>query len=119
MRIVLQIMSSLFVFAQFFGNGSAFATCNEDNCRSVFVERLFLRESGSIYVDTSGIEANLNCEAIDSRYVELPVNHGNRDSIYSMLLSAQLAEREVWLNLKPGGSTGNRCIVRYAVIDRQ
>ena len=94
--------------------GDALAQCGGNSCANVKVERLYVRNAPEIYVSTTGDESELNCQPIEDRYIELRPSHPHSDKIYSMLLSAKLADHDIWIRVREAPNSG--CSILYTVL---
>ena len=108
-------MKRLFISACLaFACTSALADCNATSCTAIFVDRLYVDDSGLIYIHTSGSEANLTCNAPNNYLAISPTNAGKKDMM-AMLLSSQVSNKKVNIRLKDGVTN---CEVAYIYINR-
>ena len=84
------------------------AGCNTTGCYNVNIDKLFVTNTGTIYVGTSGDESSLTCGALGGTYIILPTGTA-QNQLYSMLLTAQTTKRPV--NIKV--SDGTYCPIAY------
>jgi hypothetical protein len=101
----------------FYFSCSIHAQCIPDHCGGVYVERLYVESSGTIYIGTSGDESKLNCQAVAGVYVTIPPTHKGAQALYSMLLTAQAANKVLSTIQVDDNQPG--CIVQYITLDRQ
>ncbi|KZN56742.1 hypothetical protein N474_11355 [Pseudoalteromonas luteoviolacea CPMOR-2] len=95
----------------------AVGKCIPDHCGSVYIERLYVEASGTIYIGTSGDEKVLNCQAVAGGYATIPAGTPGADLLYSTLLAAQMSNKVITTlqvdDNKPG------CVVQYVTLDKQ
>ena len=91
------------------------ADCSQNACDSVQVDRLYVNASGVIYVGTSGNETGLSCTPVSNVYLTLDPGASNFSTIYSTLLTAQIAEKPVIIRTV---TSSTNCRIQYVVIDR-
>jgi len=105
--IALSALFSNFVFAN---------VCIPDNCAHVYIDKLYVESTGTIYIGTSGDESKLNCHAVSSVYVTIPAGTPGADYLYSTLLAAQTTGKTISViqvdDHKPG------CVIQYVTLDR-
>ncbi len=94
----------------------ASADCSGEICSDVYVDRLYIQESGNIFIATSGVETALTCAATAGVYVTLPSSADGASEIYSALLTAQTANKTV--SVRVDGSIAG-CPIIYITLDRQ
>lgn len=110
-------MKNLFLLFAFFGifASTANAACDTASCNDT-IDRIVLWSGGGISIDTAGTETSItNCVPDANKYINIPTAHPNRDEIYSLLLSAKIAGKVVYLRTKD--TPGSACEVDYALID--
>jgi hypothetical protein len=92
-----------------------YAACDKMSCRDVVIERLYIRSDDAIEVSTTGKETDLNCVPQESIYLRLNRGHVNQSEIYAAMLSAKLANHEIWIRIRenPGGP----CEIAYVVLE--
>ncbi len=109
-------MKKLIALTAFFSNFVLANACIPDHCAEVYIDKLYVESSGTIYIGTSGDESKLNCHAESGVYVTIPAGTPGADFLYSTLLSAQTTGRAVSViqvdDHKPG------CVVQYVTLDR-
>ena len=94
-------------------NTASYAACSGMACSEVKIEELY-PTNGFTYITTDGIEANLtNCVPISSKFIKLLNSHSNADKIYSLLLSAALADREVYIRTNTTTGNTGECTINY------
>lgn len=91
--------------------------CVPDHCADVFIERLYVESSGTIYVGTSGDESKLNCNAVSGVYVTIPASLGGSSALYSTLLTAQTTNKKISVVQVDDHQAG--CIIQYITLDKQ
>jgi len=84
------------------------AACIADGCYNVTVDKVFVTNTGTIYVGTSGDESTLTCGALGNSYIILPTGTA-QNQLFSMLLTAQTTKRLI--NIKV--NTGTYCPIAY------
>ena len=97
-------------------NAPAFADCSANACGTVHVERLYVNAEGLIYVATSGTETSLSCTPVSGKYLTLVTTATNADEVFSTLLAAQLADKQVTIRIVTSSSN---CSIAYITLDRQ
>ncbi|QDO85857.1 hypothetical protein FM037_24600 [Shewanella psychropiezotolerans] len=97
-------------------SSNALATCIERGCYNVYVERLYINASGTVYVGTSGDETLMSCAAVSNIYSTFKTTDAGADMIFSALLAAQMADKKVSVRTDDN-SAG--CTIRYVTIDKQ
>ncbi len=93
------------------------ADCSGNSCNSVYVDLLYVRASGDVSVGTSGTETGLNCTpgGTNGVYLKLYKSDLSSDFIYSTLLAAQMANRQVKIRISEGSSD---CHISYITLAR-
>ena len=84
--------------------------CSPDACVNVTIDDLYVNKNGPIYLRTSGDESQLDCTLHSNVYIVLDSAANNFDAVYSLLLSAQIADRKVAVRIINGS---NPCQVSY------
>ncbi len=95
---------------------NASANCIERGCYNVFVERLYINSSGTVYVATSGDETLMSCSAVSDVYSTFKSTSAGADMIFSTLLAAQMADKKVSVRTADN-SAG--CLIQYVTFDKQ
>lgn len=97
----------------------AHADCAADYCSSVLVEEIYV-ESGlwgdTVWIQTSGTEANLNCTANAGIFLRLSSSMSERRTVFAALLTAQATDRPVYIRVA-GGSQD--CLIGYVRLLKQ
>lgn len=88
----------LFIIFAVFNSAYSFAECASTSCVGVVIENLYIRANGSILVITSGDESQLTCSGTDGTYFTLDTSSTNSNLIYSALLAAQTANKQIQIN---------------------
>ncbi len=113
---MLRILTTFILCCAF--SASAYAACDAGSCIDVKITNLYVSENSWINISTNGVETNLdNCVPVSPTYVRLLTTHPNIDRIYSLLLSALMADKEVQLRLKDTPGNTGACEVTYVTID--
>lgn len=88
--------------------------CTAISCYSK-IERLYVRANGSILVRPmdGGLE-NLNCTPVSGKYLALRTSEQNFKELYSLLLSAALAKRQINIRITDGSTD---CRIGYITVD--
>lgn len=98
---------------------NSFAACSGVGCSDVKIDTLYVSENSYMYIATNGVETNLtNCVPSDPIYIRLLTSHPNFDRIYSILLTAVTADKEVTLRMKDTTGNSGECEVAYVRFDR-
>jgi len=84
------------------------AECTTNGCYGVTVDKIFVTNTGTVYVDTSGDESTLTCGPLGGTYIILPTGVA-QNLMYSMLLAAQTTKRKI--NIKV--DIGTYCPISY------
>lgn len=92
----------------------ASADCASNGCWDVYIEQLYIRNSGKNLIQTSGDETKLNCNADSGKFLELPLS-GNNKEMLSALLAAQMANKKVGLRI----IENSNCEVAYITLNQQ
>ncbi len=94
------------------------ADCNGNICSSVYVDVLYVRATGDVSVATSGTETGLNCTpgGTHGAYLRLHKSDLSSDFVYSALLAAQMANKQVNIRTVEGSSD---CKISYMTVARQ
>ena len=85
------------------------ALCNANGCYNVNIQKILVRNNGSILVETSGDESLLNCTSPANRYISLLSDAGQK-SIYAMLLTKQTSGKTISIRITPASSG---CSIAY------
>lgn len=93
----------------------AFAACEDNSCVGVKITRLFVHDSG-VSIGTSGNESALNCNAGTKGYIKLSKDHGNYNSLYSLLLTSHTTQDLIWV--RTSKDVDGNCTVSYLVSDK-
>lgn len=93
-----------------------FANCGTNSCDTVYVEKLYITAAGTVYIGTSGTETSLACVAESGIYLTLALNTPGADAIYSALLTAQTANKKVFIRVDEAVAG---CKVLYMTLDKQ
>ena len=112
MNILRILIAACFVFASF----DAMAECTTKWCDNVYVERIYVRANGTISIATTGTESLLNCTPYQGVYVTLDQTAENAAEIYSLLLAAQLADKQFKVRIVESSSD---CRISYVTLNRQ
>ena len=102
-------------FGALFLSGTAIGDCRAPSLKNVCdakIERLRVQGDGEVLIHTSGNESILACQLFDS-YIVLRKSHPGFEEVYSLLLAAQLADRQVRVRMYSGTSI---CRVNYVWI---
>lgn len=91
--------------------------CNSDYCGDVYIDKLYVADSGFVYVATSADEKILNCQAESGVYLTLNPDDKGSDRIYSTLLAAQISGRKISTIQVADNSQG--CRIQYITLWRQ
>jgi len=90
-----------------------YAACSGNNYKET-IDVLYLNTDGTVFIDTSGIEADLNnCVPVTGIYISLMPDHLLRDQIYALLLTAH-ANRSL-VEIRTKDTPGASCEVSYVV----
>lgn len=95
---------------------SAIADCTSLSCNNVYVEKLYLTTSGTVYIGTSGNETQLTCNAAGGVYTTLNLSNPGANAIYSTLLTAQTSNKVVEIRIEEN-SIG--CNILYMTLEKQ
>jgi hypothetical protein len=96
------------VLALFCVKGLA-GTCGSNLCTAQ-VKNLYPHENGSIYVEADADMSPLDCTRNQGQFMVLENSNPLRSEIYSMLLAAHMANKEVTMRIANGSSN---CRVVY------
>lgn len=84
-------------------------------CSAVKISNMQVAESdGSVWIETSGAETNLNCTASSNVFLKLDANTSGGRNIYSALLAYKLADKALGFRV---AENSNPCKVLYIVAD--
>ena len=98
---------------------SANADCDGYGCTGK-VTRLFVRaERGVISIATDGDETDLdNCKPKEGVYIQLNPSRSGSDNVYKLLLSAMLADRDVFIRTRNTSDDEGECELQYVTLSR-
>lgn len=91
----------------------AWAACGTKGCAGM-IERIYMPNTDYIYIGTDEDETILNCVAVSGVYMTLNRSHRNFSEIYSAMLAAQHAGKEMYFRISEGSSN---CSISYATSD--
>ncbi len=95
--------------------GLASANCTGNSCRNVKIDRIYVRNTDDIYINTTGDETQLNCRPIQGKYIALRPSHRQFDQVYSLLLSTKLADKDIWIRVVNAPTAD--CALSYVVME--
>jgi len=83
-------------------SSSLYAGCTATACSNVTVDKLYMTDTGTLYVGTSGDENALNCgsAATAGVYVSLKEGDVGKNAMYSLLLTAKTTGKKVTIRIK-------------------
>lgn len=82
---------------------SLYASCTTGSC-SGKVERIYMTANGTMYVKVEGNAGTLNCTAPGGVYMSLKEGDAGKNSMYSLLLTAQTTGKRVTVRIEEGSS---------------
>ena len=82
----------------------SYAACAGTVCGQVDVQRLYITDTGTIYIGTSGVETALNCTAPGDQYLSIRDADVGKNALYSMLLTAQTTKRKIDIGIEAGSA---------------
>ena len=88
---------------------SANAACVATGCNNVKITKLYMTATGTLYVGTDGIEANLACGGVSGKYMSLKEGDVGKNAMYSLLLTAKTTNTPVSIRV----SSDAECKVIY------
>ena len=115
MSMSSKLMIAMILAIGFTASASAYAACSVDTCKDVKIEKLYVLREPAVYITTTGDESRLNCQLIDGRFIKLRSDHRNNEKIYSMLLSAKLADQDI--RIRVFKSHDVECNIDYTILE--
>ncbi len=94
------LLFSLLVFGQAV---AATGSCDADRCQAS-VKTLYPHENGNVYVEVDANMNALDCTLNQGKYIVLEDDHLRHSEIYSMLLTAIVANRQMVVRITNGSS---------------
>ena len=94
---------------------NTYADCSAGACSGVKIQNLYAMANGTITVETTGNEKNLNCTSTGNGYVSIAPDAAGKNAIYSLLLTAQTTQKNVYIRVV---DNSNLCRINYAFIAR-
>ena len=95
------LMSALTIGAMTTG---VYAACSGTVCAQVEITRLYMTNTGTIFVGTSGAETSLTCTAPGNQYLSIRNGDVGKNALYSMLLTAQTTNKKIDIGVEPGSA---------------
>ena len=92
---------------------NSYADCNGGACSDIKVQNLYAMSNGTITVETTGNELNLNCTSSGNGYVTVAPTDPGKNAIYSMLLTAQTTQKKVYIRVV---DNSNQCRINYVFL---
>ncbi len=96
-------------------SNSTLADCAGKACEKVYIDSIFIRGAGNIYVGTSGNEKLLNCTAASNIYLALDTAEPNANEMYGLIRSAQMQNRKIYLRIV---DNSRNCKIQHIVFER-
>ncbi|MDQ7085362.1 MAG: hypothetical protein Q9M36_10745 [Sulfurovum sp.] len=89
-----------------------YAACDATGCNEVTIDRLYALDTNDILIETSGIEANLNCTSFGgaSSVITLEDSNPSKNIFFSLLLTAQTTNQKVYIAITPNSTN---CSMAY------
>ena len=109
MKILAFLVTSLFFVATPVTAG----TCDSNLCVAK-VKKLYPHENGNIYIQADGDMSSLDCTLNQGVFMVLEKTHSLHSEIYSMLLSAHIAQKDVTMRISNGSAN---CKVVYTQLN--
>ena len=91
------------------------ADCNTGSCSGVTIDNLYAMSNGTIMVETTGNEKNLNCTSYGAGFTSIDPNAAGKNAIYSLLLTAQTTNKNVYIRIVENSVN---CRIAYAFITK-
>ncbi len=92
---------------------SVHGDCGNLGCVDVKIENIYVTANSNVLVMTSGDETSLGCTETTGKYLVLDTDDKNSNLIYSSILAARTAEREIKFVIKSGSSNCSISRVEY------
>lgn len=92
----------------------AAAECSATGCIG-YVEQLYIEADGGLWLQTTGNEQLANCVPNSGIFLRLPGDAAKFKEVYALLLSAQIADRQVFVRIAEGS---NPCRILYVHMNR-
>ncbi len=92
----------------------SWSDCSGVSCTDVYVEELYIRQSGKNLVKTTGDETKLSCNPDSGVYLEVPET-SNKNDMMSVLLAAQMADKKVRFRILENSN----CEILYLTLKRE
>jgi hypothetical protein len=114
----MKVISFSILFMLFLMSTTAVAgVCVPDHCADVYIEKLYVESTGTIYIGTSGDEKVLNCSATSGVYVTIPAGTPGASLLYTTLLTAQTTNKRISIIQVDDNIAG--CVIQYITLDKQ
>lgn len=107
-------MNKILLMFAIFVSGSVFADCGGNNCSYVKITEMHVVYEGSVWIGTSGNEANITNCTPNSSLIKIDTTTAGGKNIYSALLSAQARDKDVQVRTM---DNVNPCQVHYVVVN--
>ncbi len=92
------------------------ADCSSISCSDVYVDLIYVKTSGTVFIGTSGDEANLTCGAVEGVYFTLSQSQAGANMTFSTLLTAQTTGKQVLIKAVDTPDSG--CVIKYVKLAR-
>lgn len=108
------MLKKLVGLAALFVSDLVFADCGPNYCMAVKVQEMHVVYEGSVWVGTTGNEANLTNCTPNSGLIKIDTGTTGGKNIYSALLSAQARDKNIQVRTMDNVSP---CQVHYVVVE--